>query len=131
MSDELVYSLRCSILHSGNPSIDNKELDIPYFELIWREHEGSSIITGTAIAQIIEKDGKEFAIDKHFSVNIRRICAIISSAAMRYYEKNKDKFNFFNYHIENMDFRTRKIFNSNHFYCLREKYPKYKNGDNS
>ena len=32
LSGELIYSLRCSVLHQGNPNIDGKKLDIEYFE---------------------------------------------------------------------------------------------------
>lgn len=43
LSGELVYSLRCSLLHQGNPNIKENEFGIVYFELIYRQQEGSHV----------------------------------------------------------------------------------------
>lgn len=131
LSGEVVYSLRNSILHEGNPNIDKKRTDISYFELLWREKEGSNITLHTAEAQIINQNGKEKAINKIYSINLRKICNDIVYVVNKYYKENKDKFNFFNYHIENMDYRTRELFDPEHYNRLRVVYRKYKAGDNN
>ena len=110
LSGELIYSLRCSVLHQGNPNIDGKKLDIEYFELIWQEHEGCNIPVGFSEAQIITVDGREKAIHKKYSVNIRDICFKLCRLATYYYDKHKEQFNFFNYNLSNTDFNTRRTF---------------------
>ena len=107
---ELVYSLRCSVLHQGNPNIDGHKLDIDYFELIWQEKEGCHIPVYTSEAEIVHVDGKEKAVHKKYSVNIRDLCFKLCRHAADYYNKHKDEFNFFNYNVSNIDFRTKEIF---------------------
>ena len=111
LSGELVYSLRNSILHQGNPNIDGKKLDIIYFELLYSKYEGASCIDGRSEARLETDDkGKEKAVDKKYSVRIRDLCWKICVLAEDCYNKDKEKFNFFNYNIVNMDFGTRKLF---------------------
>lgn len=44
ISGELVYSLRNSILHQGNPNIDGKKFGIIYFELLYNQQEGAHVV---------------------------------------------------------------------------------------
>lgn len=110
LSGELVYSLRNSILHQGNPNIDGKKFGISYFELLYRQTEGASVITGSSEAQIVkDENGNDKAINKKFTVNVRDLCWKICILAEVCYREDKDKFNFFNYNLVDMDYRTRHI----------------------
>lgn len=110
LSDELVYSLRCSVLHQGNPNIGESSLDIEYFELIWQEVEGANIPVFASESEIVGNDEQEKAVHIKYSVNIRHVCAVLCNGAGKYYREHKEEFNFFNYNIKNMDFRTRRMF---------------------
>ena len=69
LSGELVYSLRCSLLHQGNPNIKENEFGIVYFELIYRQQEGSHVFCGSSQAQIIkDENGNDKAINKELSI---------------------------------------------------------------
>ena len=49
--------------------------------------------------------------DKYvLSVNVLHICQLLCSSAKRYYDNNKEKFNFFNYRVVSVDYRTAKTF---------------------
>ena len=101
LSGELVYSLRNSILHQGNPNIDGKKFGIIYFELLYRQTEGVSSTTGLSEAQIVkDENGNDKAINKKFTVNVRDLCWKICRLAEVCYSKYKDKFNFFNYNFK-------------------------------
>ena len=108
-SGEVCYSLRCSLMHQGNPNVDYDK-DMDYFELIWQEHEGCHVSISSAEAEIVTVEGKEKAIHKRYSVNIRDICFKLCALATYYYNAHKEEFNFFNYNISNMDFRTKEAF---------------------
>ena len=109
---ELVYSLRCSLLHQGNPNIQEHISDknnIIYFELIYQRYDGASRHMGSAQAQLIEvKPGEYKAVNIRYSIDVKLLCYKLCVAARVYYEKNKEKFNFFNYKIVGLDFNTKR-----------------------
>lgn len=111
LSGDIVYSLRNSILHQGNPNIDGKKFGIIYFELLYQRQEGAHIIAGSSEAQIIkDENGNDTAINKKFTVNVRVLCWKICRLAEVCYKKDKEKFNFFNYNLVDIDYRTRRLF---------------------
>ena len=110
LSGELVYSLRCSILHQGNPNIEGKKQDIEYFELLYRKEEGASVRVNCSEARIVEANGKEIAVNKKYCVNVRMLCFKLCCVAMYFYKQHKELFNFFNYKIVDCDFQTRRAF---------------------
>lgn len=111
LSGELVYSLRNSILHQGNPNIDCKKFEIIYFELLYQQNEGASVIVGSSEAKIIkDENGNDKAINKKFTVNVRYLCSKICRLAEVCYSEEKDKFDFFNYNLVDIDYRTRHSF---------------------
>ena len=107
LSSELIYSLRCSVLHEGNPGIDKEKSNIDYFELIWRERESASS-TIFFVETVHNDDGSDKC--KKYSINLRYLCNLIYKATENYYNDNKELFNFFNYNLVSMDFHTREIF---------------------
>ncbi len=92
LSGDVVYDLRCSLLHQGNPNLSN-EKHINKFELIIEDKNEFDVYADMASMTLSIKPYKTY------SVSIRRLCFIICKAAKKYYEDNKDKFNFFNYKI--------------------------------
>lgn len=110
-SGELIYSLRCSLLHEGNPNIENNKFGIEYFELIYNKVQGTHMTSYSSESQLVEDENStEKEINKKISVNVRDICNKICLLAKACYEENKDKFNFFNYNLVNIDFQTRESF---------------------
>lgn len=113
LNGDLVYALRCAVLHQGNPNIDeqtSEKANICYFELFYRRYDGGTINMGQAAAKIEEINGEKQAIDICHSVDIKLLCYKLCVAARLYYNKHKEKFNFFNYRISSCDFHTRQIF---------------------
>lgn len=111
LSGELVYSLRNSILHQGNPNIDGKKFGIIYFELLYQQYEGASVICGSSEAEIIkDENGNDKSINKKFTVNVRNLCWKLCRFAEICYKEDRKKFNFFNYNLVDMDHRTRRMF---------------------
>lgn len=110
LSGKLVYSLRCSIMHQGNPNIECKKLNIDYFELLYREIEGVSVCTSSSEARIIDVDGEEVATNIKYCVNVRMLCWKICKLATYYFNKHKEQFDFFNYNLVDCGFSTRKLF---------------------
>lgn len=80
-SGEVIYSLRCSMLHQGTPNVEENKCNITKFELI------------------VEKK-KPFDI---YACGVRTLCWKICTVAKHYYEENKELFNFFNYHLLDWD----------------------------
>lgn len=111
LSGELAYSLRCSLLHEGNPNIDNDKFGIVYFELIYNQVQGACMHSYSSEAEIVkDSDGNDIEINKKISVNVRDVCNKICTLAKSCYDKNKDKFDFFNYNLVDCDFQTREDF---------------------
>ena len=109
LSGEVMYNLRCALLHEGNPNINNNELvrrnslPIDRFKLkieskkeIEIYSDSSSIETG--VVQNV----------RSYTMSIRRICWILCYVAERYYADNKRKFHF-NYEIVDWDKATENI----------------------
>ncbi len=111
LSGDLVYSLRNSILHQGNPNIDGKKFGIIYFELLYWKFKGWTFVSGSSEAEIIkDENGNDKAINKKMTVNVRDLCWKICRLAEICYKKEKAKFNFFNYNLVNTDFSTKRTF---------------------
>ena len=99
LSGEVVYSLRCSLLHQGNPNVDKDKTNIDEFQLIVQRMNGIEIYLDTSTV-IEHADGTQTRIIK---VNIKSLCWKLCRVAKKYFENNKDKFNFFNYTIVDMN----------------------------
>lgn len=120
MNEDILYSLRCSLLHQGNPNIGEGENDrkhwdnrcnVDHFTLQITDYgsvEGiSSNITYRANWEICNREIK---------LSIREICHRICLAAENYYANNNEKFTFFNFDVED---------------CRRESDPFYRLEENS
>lgn len=100
LSGELVYSLRCSMLHEGNPQIENEKFNIAEFSLIWSRKKESFMFGGSSKAEAVtDVDGKRKLQNIVYEVNIRNLIFKICVCSQEYYKINKEKFNFLNYKI--------------------------------
>lgn len=106
LSGEVVYQLRCSMLHQGTPNIEKKNIknepcQIDHFTLVIEKKNPFDIYADCSSVEeaIYPPSDKAY---RCYSVNVRRLCLIITLTAKAYYNGNKDKFNFFNYHIEDL-----------------------------
>lgn len=99
LSDEVLYSLRNSLLHQGTPDIDIGKIKdvrckVNKFALIITDK--GSIDGGTAKVSY----GANLAIrEREQEISIRHICSVLCREAKKYYDNNKKKFTFINYRI--------------------------------
>ncbi len=101
LSGELVYQLRCSFLHSGDTDVDinrikEKQNQLTQFNLVLRRHD-DILAAGTSSLLTYGENGS--VEGREFDVSITYLCKILESNAKKYYEDNKDKFDFFSYNI--------------------------------
>ena len=101
LSGELVYQLRCSFLHSNDIDIDINRLTdeqnkLSVFNLVLRRHD-DILASGTSSYINYDKDG--IIKYRRYDVSVTYLCQILSNVARDYYEKNKEKFDFFTYNI--------------------------------
>lgn len=104
LSGEVIYSLRCSLLHEGNPNMNNDSLraDLPidHFSLVIEKAKPFDIYSdSSSISNFGDKNIRVY------SMNVRRICMILCNVAESYYKEYKDKFHF-NYEIIDWDEAT-------------------------
>lgn len=95
LSGEVVYSLRCSLLHQGNPNVDNSKTKINQFELM----SGAEIYADSTSVTTYSNG----TIIRSCKIHIKSLCKKLCCVAQHYFEQNKDKFNFFNYTIVDMN----------------------------
>ena len=101
LSGEIIYSLRCSLLHEGNPNVKNDKRKtnqpIDHFSLVIEKANAFNIYSDASA--IVEIGDNSIRTQR---MSIRRICMIICDVAEAYYTKNRDKFHF-NYTIVDWD----------------------------
>lgn len=103
LSGEVIYQLRCSVLHQGNPNIDQNQIDeerckIDRFVLIVEKKKPYDIY-----ADSISVEMSPSSNIRKYEVNIRRLSKIITLVVEKYYRDNKEKFTFFDYEILDWD----------------------------
>ena len=110
LSGDVIYSLRCSLLHAGNPNVDNGQLTsknaslpIDHFVLKVEKKKDFDIYSDSSgISDIFGQHRREY------TMSIRRVCLIMCCVAETYYKNNKEKF-LFNYEILDWDKATEHI----------------------
>lgn len=109
LSEEVIYQLRNSMLHQGNPNVDVKSIreeqcKIDEFILFVDEPYDSGL---SVVSYEKELNGKELnekklkITNRKLEVNLVLTCNRICNAAKEYYERNTKRFDFFNYTFEN------------------------------
>lgn len=110
LSGNVIYSLRCSLLHEGNPNVDNVQLTrknaslpIDHFVLKVEKKKDFDIYSDSSgISDIFGQHRREY------TMSIRRVCLIMCCVAEKYYKDNKEKFQF-NYEILDWDKATEHL----------------------
>lgn len=104
-SGELIYSLRCSVLHQGNPNIDEKKCNITHFNLVVETHKpnGYTFCDSAAITYTGDTPNERNILQRNMQINLCELCLRICRVAKWYYNNNKNQFNFFKYHIIDWD----------------------------
>jgi len=118
LSGEVVYSLRCQLLHQGTPNIETKKIkeeacQIDDFTLLIEKKKNPEIYTDSAAVFSGGTDslGKYPAFRiRSYEVNVRRLCFVLCACAKAYYQKSPEKFDFFNYEIVDLDERKEQFF---------------------
>lgn len=90
-SADVIYDLRCSLLHSGNPSVNLTKNNLILFKLWITDGD----MLGGVSSQCCNNE------ERTLELSIRNICFKLCRLAEFYYNDNKDKFRF-NYTIEDM-----------------------------
>ena len=100
---KVVYSLRCSLLHEGNPNLQKNgkhPIPIDRFSLVIQSEQPFRIYGGEGSSVLSSSDGTEV---RSYRVNVRRLCMVLCLCAKGYYKENKDKFDFYNYELIDWD----------------------------
>lgn len=97
LSGKVIYSLRCSLLHEGNPNVNNKNVSIDHFSLVIEKEKPFNVYVDASLIKQLE----DIQI-REYRMNVRRICMILCNVAESYYKENIDKFQF-NYEIIDWD----------------------------
>ena len=97
LSSDMAYSIRCSLLHEGNPSIDKEKCNVKCFAFIISDSTANKTLESSLTREL--SDGNK--IYEVYNLHIELYCGTISTAARKYYRANKDKFDFINYRIIN------------------------------
>ena len=95
LSGELIYNLRNSILHSGNPNISVKDIknDQCRVDKFILECKPNGAVWGGSMSRSSPTD----TYWKQIGINIPPFCELLVEKALEYYVNNKDKFTFFDY----------------------------------
>lgn len=106
ISGNVVYKLRCTMLHESNPTVVGTEENITQFSLIWCPVSRCSRVP---IERCIELDENGAPQQQAISIDIVSLCQDICEAALLYYRKNKEHFSF-NYRIISASDRLANLF---------------------
>lgn len=107
LSGDVIYSLRCSMLHAGEPNVNGESArrkpDIDFFSLCIEKAQPFNIYVDSG--GILTIEDKKI---RTYRMSVRRICMIMCNVAESYYRDNKEKFHF-DYEIIDWDEVTAKL----------------------
>lgn len=98
-SGEVIYRLRCMVLHQGTPSVEKDKCNIDSFALICESFSED-------ISSYLPEESSSCE-KRELTLNLNTLCWKICRAAENYYEQNKDRFDFFQYTLIDGDERKR------------------------
>ena len=98
---QIIYSLRCSLLHQGSSDIDGEKCAVEDFELRIQPKNEFDIYVDN-FGAIWSNDDFEHR-ERHMRLHIRNICRDICNAAELYYQSHKDDFGFIKCKISKID----------------------------
>lgn len=111
LSGEVIYQLRCSLLHQGTPNIDKgniiaEENKIDHFSLVvQKKNDFDAYCDAASVCRNNESPDKE----RSYRINVRRFCLNVSRVVKSYYEDNKEKFDFINCNVIDWDVVTQRM----------------------
>ena len=114
LSGEVIYSLRCSFLHQGNPNIENDKIKddackVDEFIIEVEKPKEHGIYFDMSIAATVTHADLSEETQKIYRLNLRSFAAALCFTAGEYWKKNKERFNFFNYQIVDLDMQSEWI----------------------
>ena len=123
-SGEVIYNLRNSLLHQGNPNIESYKIKedrcrADKFRLTISDvcdgglSQASYVPLKDEQGQILRNDKGEicFAIkEKSLEVNVINLCSKLCRTARGYYVENKEKFSFFDYELHDIRHQYDSLF---------------------
>ena len=93
LSGEVIYSLRCAMLHAGEPNINGDSVynkpNIDKFSLVIQKAQPFDIYSDSS--SIMDWNGEHI---RSYRMSVRRICLIMCAVAEAYYRDNREKFHF-------------------------------------
>lgn len=101
LNGEIIYSLRCYLLHQGSADIESEKCEVEDFELLIQPKNEFDIYVDN-IGAIWSNDDFEHR-ERHMSLHIRNVCRDLCNAAELYYQNHKDEFGFIKYKIAQID----------------------------
>lgn len=119
LNGEILYSLRCCLLHNGTPNIESKKLKdennvVEQFEIIvektkefniyiqeYATYEDAKHFDGKYVVNPDETDLNKH-LHKHISLNVQKFCRDVCCIVKKYYSDNQSLFSF-NCKIRNKD----------------------------
>ena len=95
LSGEVVFQLRCNLLHIGNPNIkkdkiSKKDNRIDNFTIKY----GGKFLGDTSV---VSYGASRTPLSRSYTINMDLLCVRLCNAAEKYYRDNSEKFSFFNY----------------------------------
>lgn len=98
MSGEIVYSLRNCFLHQGTPNIQKEKIREPRCQVTRFTLTIASAINGgsSSVANNCFMDSERRTLE----INIVNLCCKLCLTAKSYFEDNKEKFDFFQYDLQ-------------------------------
>ena len=83
-SADIVYNLRNSLLHCGNPNVDQTKRNLTDFHLIVTKDSFFGSISSKNL----------YGTERTLDIGIRNLCMKLCVTAQLFYQENKDKFHF-------------------------------------
>lgn len=106
LSGEVIYNLRNTLLHQGNPNINKAKIKeerckVDQFVLtISSSHDGGS---SGIDSYGLDPDGKNpELVVRRMTVNVVNLCDKLTKVARSYYKENQGKFDFFDYELKDI-----------------------------
>lgn len=99
LSEEIIYSLRNSLLHQSTPNVEQSKIreercKVDKFELVI---SGKDSVNGDL--SMVSYDKEMHIVHRELKVYVSHLCYILCAAAEDYYKNNKEKFGFLNYSL--------------------------------
>ncbi len=98
MSGEIVYSLRNCFLHQGTPSIDKGKIREPRCQVTHFTLTIAGAMNGGSSS--VSRNCFMSEDRRTLEINIVNLCVKLCLVAKNYYRDNKEKFNFFQYDLQ-------------------------------